>query len=91
MKKDFSEYKGQDGYLYFYAVWCDVCRITQRIVEMLSQVEDVYWCDVDSFVKESMDYGVQSVPTLIKIKGGNIEDVWIGTRISEEELGLRRK
>lgn len=83
MRKEFKDYKGQDGYLYFYADWCDVCKMATPIIEDISKNNDVYYCNVDEYFKEAMDYGVNSIPTLVLVKGGDIENVWIGTDISE--------
>ncbi len=58
----------------FYADWCGPCRAIAPIVEEIArELNDrlkVVKLDVDQNPKTALQYGVQSIPTLILFKGG---------------------
>jgi len=58
----------------FYADWCGPCRAIAPIIEEIArELKDrlkVVKLDVDQNQKTPMQYGVQSIPTLILFKGG---------------------
>ncbi len=58
----------------FYADWCGPCRAIAPIVEEIAhELNDrlkVVKLDVDQNQETALEYGVQSIPTLILFKGG---------------------
>lgn len=63
----------------FFATWCGPCRqmlpiITEVSEEMADEIKIVKM-DVDEAPKTPSDYDIQSIPTLILFKGGQVVDV----------------
>ncbi|MFU8773743.1 MAG: thioredoxin [Anaerolineales bacterium] len=66
----------------FWAPWCGPCRMTEPILDKLAgelagQVV-VAKVNVDENPLLSQKYGVQSIPTMMIVKGGQIVDRWVG-------------
>lgn len=72
----------------FYATWCGPCRVMSPILEDLRKtVGDkalIIKVDVDEEVELSLRYNVQSVPTLMIFKKGEL--VWRETGIRQTHL-----
>jgi thioredoxin 1 len=66
----------------FWAVWCGPCRMVAPIVEELAgELEDklvVGKVDVDSNREIAVKYGIQSIPTLMIFKDGEMVDRIVG-------------
>ncbi len=66
----------------FYADWCGPCRaiapIVEEIARELSDRLKVVKLDVDQNPETAMQYGVQSIPTLIIFKDGKEVERLIG-------------
>jgi thioredoxin 1 len=66
----------------FYADWCGPCRaiapIVEEIARDLSDRLKVVKLDVDQNPQTAMQYGVQSIPTLIIFKNGKEVERLIG-------------
>jgi thioredoxin 1 len=66
----------------FYADWCGPCRaiapIVEEIARELSDRLKVVKLDVDQNPETAMQYGVQSIPTLIIFKNGKEVERLIG-------------
>lgn len=66
----------------FYADWCGPCRalapVIEEIAEELGARLKVTKLDVDANGELSMEYGVQSIPTLILFKGGEEAERIVG-------------
>jgi thioredoxin 1 len=66
----------------FWAVWCGPCRMVAPIVEELAgELEDklvVGKVDVDSNQQIAVKYGIQSIPTLMLFKGGEMVERIVG-------------
>jgi thioredoxin 1 len=66
----------------FYADWCGPCRaiapIVEEIARELSDRLKVVKLDVDQNPQTAMQYGVQSIPTLIIFKNGKEVERLIG-------------
>ncbi|MCR4766280.1 MAG: thioredoxin [Bacteroidaceae bacterium] len=60
----------------FYATWCGPCRMMHPVLEQLKgQLGDsirIIKLDVDKNESLAMNYRVQSVPTLMLFRGGNM-------------------
>jgi thioredoxin 1 len=66
----------------FYADWCGPCRaiapIVEEIARELSDRLKVVKLDVDQNPQTAMQYGVQSIPTLLIFKNGKEVERLIG-------------
>jgi len=66
----------------FWAVWCGPCRAVAPIVEEIADEYDgravVGKIDVDSNRDTAMKFGIQAIPTLFLIKGGEVVDKIVG-------------
>lgn len=67
----------------FWAVWCGPCRMVAPHVEALASEFDgravVAKLDVDTARDVAVKYGIQSIPTLLYFKNGEVVDRIIGT------------
>ncbi len=66
----------------FWAAWCGPCRIIAPTVEELATEYNgrlkVVKVDVDENPDVSMRYGVQSIPTLLVFKNGEVVEKLVG-------------
>ena len=66
----------------FFAPWCGPCRYVTPVVEEISKERagklEVYKLDVDQVRDIAARYGIQSIPTLIIFKNGEIVSQQIG-------------
>ena len=73
----------------FFAPWCGPCKMMAPVIEKLAEEYDgkvkIGKLDVDENGETAMKYEVQSIPTLIIFKNGEVVDKLIGFQ-SEEAL-----
>lgn len=66
----------------FYAEWCGPCKMLGPVIEELAKEYEGKWkigkLNVDESQEVSMKYGIQSIPTLIFVKDGQIVDKAMG-------------
>ena len=66
----------------FWAPWCGPCRMTEPVVEKLAREMNgrlkVAKVNVDENPMVAGRYGVQSIPTMMVVKNGQIADRWVG-------------
>lgn len=71
----------------FFATWCGPCKMLSPVIEEVSKNTDIIFIkiDVDECPNVSKEYGIMSVPTLLKIENGEVIDKKIGY-LNEIEL-----
>ncbi len=70
----------------FYAEWCGPCKVTEPIIEELSDtMKDVKFVkvDVDPNQELASKYSVFSIPTFLIFKNGEIKNQLIGAHSKE--------
>ncbi len=62
----------------FFATWCGPCRMLGTILEEIKDNYKIVKVDVDECSEIAKEYGIMSVPTLIKFKNGKEVEKNIG-------------
>jgi thioredoxin 1 len=66
----------------FWAPWCGPCRMTEPVLEKLSREMTgklvIAKVNVDENPSVAQRYGIQSIPTMMVVKNGQIVDRWMG-------------
>lgn len=78
----------------FFAEWCGPCKMLAPVIDELEKEYGDKWkigkCDVDASPQTAEKYGIQSIPTLLFIKDGEVVDKLQGFSSKEkivEKLG----
>ncbi len=75
----------------FYADWCGPCRNMSPIIDEIAEEKansiKVGKVNVDENQDLAMEYGVMSIPTIVIIKNGQVEETFVGVRDKSEILG----
>jgi len=78
----------------FYAEWCGPCRMMGPIIEELANKYDGKWkigkCNVDESPNMAQKYSIQSMPSLLFFKDGQVVNMALGFQ-SKEALEERLK
>jgi len=81
-KQEFDELIKNDKVLVdFFATWCGPCKMIGPNIEKLAEENadaTVIKIDVDKYPEIAAEYGVQTIPTLIAFKKGQIVNQKIG-------------
>ena len=78
----------------FWAPWCGPCKMLVPIVEEIAEeVSDfkVGKVNVDEESDLAMQYGVQSIPTLVVVENGAVVNKAVGFQAKDKVLALVRK
>lgn len=66
----------------FWAPWCGPCKMIAPVLEKLAAEYDgkvtIAKVNTDENPEWAMKYGVQGIPTLLFIKGGQVKDTIVG-------------
>ena len=75
----------------FYADWCGPCKMVAPIVHEIAEENPQYKIvkvNVDEATDLAIEFGVQSIPTLVVMKDGKIANKAIGFRSKEQILEI---
>lgn len=74
----------------FWAEWCGPCKAIGPVVDALStEVEGkakVGKVNIDEAGSLAQKYGVQSIPTFLFFKDGEVKETIVGARVSQDSL-----
>ena len=86
-----KETAGKVCLLDFWATWCGPCKMIAPFVEAIAEERDdvkVGKIDVDEQRELAMQFQIQSIPTLMVFKGGEMTQRVIGARPKDQLLEL---
>lgn len=90
LQKEFSE--NEKVLIDFYADWCGPCKMLAPIIEEIKEENKgflrVLKVNVDEQPDLAAKYGVRSIPTLIYVKDGEVENQAVGFRSKQEILKM---
>ena len=75
----------------FYAEWCGPCKMIAPYIEEIANEDPditVAKVDVDKATDLAIEFGIQSIPTIIVFKDGKVSSKAIGYRSKEQLLDL---
>ena len=92
-KDNFNEVKASDKpvLLDFFATWCGPCRMIAPFIEQIADEPPEYVVgkiDVDEERELAEQFGIQSIPTLVVIKNGEVVNTAVGGRPKDAILAL---
>jgi len=66
----------------FWAPWCGPCKmmtpIIEELAEELSEKAKVCKINTDDARDSAIEFGIQSIPTIILFKDGQVQKKWVG-------------
>ena len=92
-KNKFEELKASEKtiVLDFYAEWCGPCKMIAPFIEEIALENPditVAKVDVDKATDLAIEFGIQSIPTIVVFKDGKISSKAIGYRSKEQLIEL---
>ncbi len=84
-KENFAEVKASEKpvLLDFFATWCGPCRMIAPLIEQIAEEHPefvVAKIDVDEEPELAQAFGIQSIPTLVVLKNGEVAETAVGAR-----------
>ena len=77
---------------HFWAAWCGPCKMLSPIIDQIADEADdsVKICkvNVDEQSELAAQFQVRSIPTLVVIKDGKVDNISVGVKSKEEILAM---
>ena len=71
----------------FHAEWCGPCKMLGPVIDEVAKEFDGKWkvgkCDIDSNSELAGKFGIQSIPTLLFFKDGEVVETMMGFQSKE--------
>ena len=92
-KESFEKIKSVKGKVLidFYADWCGPCKMIAPILNEISEQNPdlvIAKINTDEMTDTAIEYGIQSIPTLLLMENGEITNRAVGFRTKEQILEL---
>ncbi|AIM16094.1 thioredoxin [Bacillus sp. X1(2014)] len=67
---------GGNGLLYFYTPMCGTCQLAGKMLKVIKEIAriDMGKMNLNFYPDLAMDFGIESVPCLLFIRGGEVTD-----------------
>lgn len=76
----------------FWAAWCGPCKMLSPVIDQIADEADdsvkVCKVNVDEQKELAMQFQVRSIPTLVVIKDGKVDNISVGVKSKEEILAM---
>ena len=76
----------------FWAEWCGPCKMIGPMVDQLADENDgkatIGKVNIDEYQQLAVQYNVQSIPTLLVFKGGEVVEQAVGARSKADLQGM---
>lgn len=87
-ENEFAEVKDKNvAVIDFSAMWCGPCKMIAPVLEKVSEEMDgkvsFYNVDVDENPELAQEYGIMSIPALVVLKSGAVQDMQVGYQPKE--------
>ena len=82
---------GKKALLDFYADWCGPCKMLAPILHEISEENPdliIAKINVDDSTSLAIQYGIQSIPTMLVMENGEIVNKAVGLRSKEQILDM---
>ena len=93
-KESFEKAVGEDNTVLvdFWAPWCGPCKAIAPILsEIASELADqvsIYKVNVDDNTELAQEHGVNSIPTILVYKSGNLTETLVGVKSKEDLISI---